>query len=319
VPTIGVCILNYQAALETIACVRSLLDAQELATGAYALRIEVADNASDEADFTALQAGLDGLAGVYLHRHARNLGFAAGHNRNIERLLSTAAPDYVWLLNNDCLVDAGTIPALLECANRRPEVGIWGATLLEADGRTIQCAGGCSYRVWLSSYRQHAHGIDLSRLEALATPRFDYIAGASLFMPLATLREGLDPPKCRAPSLGRAWLNEEFFLYFEELDLARRLRPGLEMAWCRKALVHHAGGSGTGSGQGLRSAEAEYHSTLSALKFTRLYHPGMLWLTALARFAVKGTIHLASGRLDLFRALLRAYREFRAWLKLSPG
>ena len=310
---IGVSILNYQAATETIHCVRSLLDAQELAAGAYALHIQVADNASDESDFKALQAGLDGLAGVALHRHPRNLGFAAGHNRNIERLLSTAAPDFVWLLNNDCLVDVGTAPALLDCAGRRPDVGIWGATLLEADGRTIQCAGGCSYRVWLSSYRQHGHGIDLSRLEALASPRFDYIAGASLFMPLATLRKGLDPPKCRAPASERAWLNEEFFLYFEELDLARRLRPGLEMAWCRKALIHHAGGSGTGSGQGLRSAEAEYHSTLSALKFTRLYHPGLLWLMAPARLAVKGAIHLASGRLDLFKALLRAYRDFRAW------
>ena len=136
-----------------------------------------------------------------------------------------------------------------------------------------------------------------------------------MFMPLATLREGLDPPKYRAHAPKRTWLNEEFFLYFEELDLARRLRPGREMAWCRKALVHHVGGSGTGSGQGLRSAEAEYHSTLSALKFTRLYHPGMLWLMAPARFVVKAVIHLATGRLDLLRAMLRAYREFRSCRK----
>jgi hypothetical protein len=255
---------------------------------------------------------------VDFHHHQRNLGFAAGHNRNIERLLSTAAPDYVWLLNNDCLVDADTIPALLECAGARPEVGIWGATLLEADGRTIQCAGGCSYRTWLSSYRQHAHGTDLAMLGSLKTRQFDYIAGASLFMPVATLLQGLEPPRNRLRGTDGAWLNEEFFLYFEELDLARRLRPGFEMAWCRKALVHHAGGSGTGSGQGLRSADAEYHSTLSALKFTRLYHPWMLWLTAPARLTVKGAIHLASGRLDLFRALLRAYGGFWSWLR-EPG
>jgi GT2 family glycosyltransferase len=317
VPDIGVSILNYQAAVETIRCVHSLLDAQAVAGGAYALHIHVADNASHHAGFEALQAGLDGLAVVALHRHERNLGFAAGHNRNIERLFSGETPDYVWLLNNDCLVDASTVPALLKCAGRRPEVGIWGATLLEADGRTIQCAGGCFYQTWLSSHQQHGQGTALSELNTLGTPRFDYISGASLFMPAATLAKGLHPPKCRDRLVGPTWLNEEFFLYFEELDLAQRLKPEFEMAWCRDALVSHAGGSGTGSGQGLRSADAEYHSTLSALKFTKLYHPGLLWLMMPARLVAKGVINLGTGRLDLCRALLRAYGGFLVWLRNS--
>jgi len=315
--SIGVSILNFQAARATIACVQSLLAAQDWVDGRFQMQIYIADNASDPVDQKELSKGLDDLQSVHLHFHDANLGFAAGHNRNLVSILSHPAPDYVWLLNNDCLVDAQTIPALLDCAESRPEVGIWGATLLEPDGETIQCAGGCFYSYWLSSYRQHGQGTPAKRLDRLASARYDYIAGASMFMPATTLIAGLRPPKSGAGSQAHPWLNEEFFLFFEELDLAARLEPGLKMAWCRQAMIRHAGGAGTDSRPGNRSPSAEYHSSLSALKFTRLYHPGRLWLMAPARLIAKALVNLVAGRFDLLKALLRAYREFWIWSK-SP-
>jgi GT2 family glycosyltransferase len=58
------------------------------------------------------------------------MGFAAGHNRNLAKILGDAIPDFIWLLNNDCLIDFQCISELLTCARNRTEVGIWGATLL---------------------------------------------------------------------------------------------------------------------------------------------------------------------------------------------
>ena len=315
--SIGVSILNFRAARATIACVQSLLDAQVAAKGRFSMHIYVADNASDQADQQQLRQGLDGLQSAHLQINNENLGFAAGHNQNLARILKDPAPDYVWLLNNDCLVDAHTIPALLECAGRHPEVGMWGATLLEPDGEIIQCAGGCFYSTWLSSYRQYGKGIALAHRDHLDNAHFDYLAGASLFMPASTLTMGLRPPKSRAGAQEHPWLNEEFFLFFEELDLAARLQPGLKMAWCRQALIRHVGGAGTDSRQGNRSPNAEYHSTLSALKFTWLYHPGRFWVMAPARLIAKGLVNLAAWRFDLLQALVSAYREFWIWTKNS--
>jgi GT2 family glycosyltransferase len=132
-----------------------------------------------------------------------------------------------------------------------------------------------------------------------------------LFLPTSTLIAGLLPPKSLVGVQGCSWLNEEFCLYFEQLDIAERLAPGLKIAWCRNALIRHTDGSG--SRQGHRSTSGEYHSTLSALKFTRLYHPGRLWFMAPARLIAKRFVNLSTWRPDLLGAQFRAYRDFCNW------
>jgi len=312
-PAVGVSILNYRAADLTAGCVQSLLAAQVAAGTDVQMTVHVADNGSGNAEFDHLSAALAGRPGVYLHRHDRNLGFAAGHNRNIERLLEGGSLDFVWLLNNDCLVEPGAIAALLDCARSHQAVGIWGATLLEQDGETIQCAGGCSYNAWLSSYRQHGRGQPASSRGGMNQRKFDYIAGASLFIPVPVLQDGLRPPEGSMPGDNgnhRQWLNEAFFLYFEELDLAQRLVPGLNLGWCRDALITHVGGKGTATDGSRRSARAEYHSTLSALNFTRLYYPRRLWFMAPARFLAKAVQLLFTGNIRLLGSVRSAYRDF---------
>ena len=109
---------------------------------------------------------------------------------------------------------------------------------------------------------------------------------------------------------GQPWLNEDFFLYFEELDLAKRLQPGLEMGWCKNALIKHAGGASTGTSNNQRTVMSEYHATLSALKFTRLHYPGHLWLMAPVRFLSKCLQLLLKGEFRLLVPLTQAYRDF---------
>jgi GT2 family glycosyltransferase len=314
--TLAVSILNYNSSEATLRCVRSLLAQPERADQRYALIIRVADNGSTEEDRRALQAALGDLPDVTLSWHGRNLGFAAGHNQNLSTMLGALRPDYVWLLNNDCVVEPGCISALLRCAQGEAGVGIWGATLLDADGETIQCAGGCSYNSWLSSFRQLGQGEPAAGSSSLQAGRFDYIAGASLFLPFETVTNGLRAArKLSANQTGdeHELLNEEFFLYYEELDLARRLKPGLAMRWCRGARIVHAGGRATGAAGGKRSAKAEYHSTLSALKFTRLYYPRRLWFMMPARFLAKFTQLGLTGHFALVGEVGRAYRDFCRW------
>ncbi len=301
---VAVSILNHNSAKSTVACVQSLQDAEQEKGGAYLLEIFVADNASDELDRHTLQQALAELPNVHVQMNPENMGFAAGHNHNLAAVFQSSSPDYVWILNNDCQVYEEALSSLIESSVRHPEVGIWGATLLEADGETIQCAGGCFYNSWISSYRQHGRGKNLARIDELKAVEYDYIAGASLFFPVVTLQKGLQK------SCTQQWLNESFFLYFEELDLAQRLKPGFEMAWCKGALIKHAGGASTGTAENQRTAMAEYHSTLSALKFTRLYYPRRLWVMAPVRYVSKCLLLILSRDIRLIGSLSRAYRDF---------
>jgi len=312
-PRVAVSILNYNSAQSTIACVQSLLDANQKEDGAGVLDIFVSDNASDKEDRKFLQNSLADLPKVHVHVNVDNMGFAAGHNRNLRAMLGHFSPDFVWILNNDCLVSGVTLHSLIESANRHPEVGIWGATLLESDGETIQCAGGCFYNPWVSSYRQYGRGKALAQISQLALVDFDYIAGASMFFPVATLLKGLGSAFLvseKASADAQQWLNECFFLYFEELDLAQRLKPGFGMAWCKGALIKHVGGTSTGTVENQRTALAEYHSTLSALKFTRLYYPRRMWFMAPARYFSKCLLLMVRGDFRLIGEMTRAYWFF---------
>ena len=310
---VAVSILNYRGAAATIACVKSLLGAGEAASAACPVQVFVTDNGSGGDEPQQLKQALSKMANVHLRLNEKNLGFAAGHNRNLEMIFKYYSPDYIWILNNDCLVDEGALAALLKSARQQPEVGIWGVTLLEQDGETIQCAGGCFYNAWVSSYQQHGQGKHRSQLGQIEAADYDYIAGASMFLPVATLHKGLKSVPGIQPVNGAAntqWLNETFFLYFEELDLAKRMSPRLKMDWCREALVVHQGSRKLGANNKHRSEWAEYHATSSALKFTRLYYPHRLWFTAPARFLSKSLQLLVNGEVRLLGPLTRAYRDY---------
>ena len=191
---LAISVLNHRAAELTERCVEHLEQARA-ATGARCeTQLWLRDNGSELEDWESLQNALRGRPWIHLLRNEDNVGFSAGHNQNIERALTEFAPHFVWLLNNDCLVDAECINALLEGSAADPAVAIWGATLLESDHRTVQCAGGCYYSPWLTTYRQFAAGRDISDLASIRPRPFDYIAGASMWMSADVLEGQLAPP-----------------------------------------------------------------------------------------------------------------------------
>lgn len=310
---VAVSMLNYQSAQSTIACIQSLQVAAKSVSETCHLEIFISDNASNDEDQRQLQQALEDIPSVHLRFNDKNLGFAAGHNRNLEAIFSGSSADYIWILNNDCLVTETALGKLVECAQNNPGVGIWGATLLESDGQTIQCAGGCFYNTWVSSYRQYGHGKHVSHLDRLKSVKFDYIAGASLFFPVETLKSGLRPALGSETTTGstrQQWLNESYFLYFEELDLAKRLNPEFKMAWCREAQIMHSAGMSTGTANNQRSRMAEYHSTLSALKFTKIYYPRRLWVMAPVRYFSKCSLLIMRGDFRLIRVMSKVYWDF---------
>jgi len=312
---VAVSILNYNSVKSTIDCVQSLLVFNQKKNSACTLDVYVSDNASTRDDRHQLRRSFTELTNVHFQENSTNLGFAAGHNCNLKAIFAKSNPDYIWLLNNDCVVFEETLVSLIECAGQHPDVGIWGATLLELDGESIQCAGGCFYNTWISSYQQYGKGTSLAQIDGLQAADYDYIAGASLFFPAAILREGLGsvpPSRVGRQTNTPHWLNEHFFLYFEELDLAQRLDPAFRMAWCKNALIKHSGGTSTGTNDDQRTYLAEYHSTLSALKFTRLYYPARLWLMAPARYFSKCMLLTLRGEFRLIGSMTKAYWDFWA-------
>jgi GT2 family glycosyltransferase len=231
-----------------------------------------------------------------------NLGFAAGSNLGIRLSLELPGVDWVWLLNNDTVVREGAIDALKGCISQYGSVGLVGSTITEYQDRSrVQCAGGARHYYLLGVGRPALKGRRLSEVLTGPTPRFDYVSGTAMLMRTDMLRDvGL--------------LNEDYFLYFEEIDYSfRAKKAGYTVVWCRDSVVHHKGGASAGSRSAAnkrKTAFSEYHSNLSALRFTRRYRPGLFAPFLVLRFFSKLLHALATGRPYLVSPLVRAYRDY---------
>jgi GT2 family glycosyltransferase len=113
-------------------------------------------------------------------------------------------------------------------------------------------------------------------------------------------------------------LNEQFFMYFEELDLCSRLGDRKQIGWCPSSFVVHSGGASTGqSREGLK--KRQYHENLSALKFTAMHHRACLASVLLGRFLAKPLLFLARRQFFLFGPWLGAFRSFFKWRRREAG
>src|SRR5664279_2479168 len=90
-------LLNWNGWQDTIACVESC---RKLSYPNF--RILIVDNGSTDNSEAILR---ERLPDIELLQTGANLGFAGGNNVGIRHALAQGA-DYVWLLNNDTVVDA---------------------------------------------------------------------------------------------------------------------------------------------------------------------------------------------------------------------
>jgi GT2 family glycosyltransferase len=241
---------------------------------------------------------------LVLIQTGKNLGFAGGNNVGIRYALNCKEFNYIWILNNDTEVDKNALSALIKCSENSPTVGLWGSTIIDFfDRETVQCAGGCRYFPIWTIFKPVFGGQSLKSLENQLTNkiRLDYISGASLFLKTEVLeRVGL--------------LNEEYFLFYEELDYAQRLKKhGYDMAWCSKSLVYHKNSASVGSvreGNREKLKRANYYENLSTLKYTKNFHPYLLAFVIIFRFIFKALALIRRGDFFLFPPLFQAYYDF---------
>jgi GT2 family glycosyltransferase len=239
---------------------------------------------------------------VFIQNHS-NLGYAGGNNTGIRFVLSQGAYEYVWILNNDTVVHPQALSGFLVYARSHADVGILGSTVVHFDRKDrVQCAGGCRYYPLTTIFRPLFENEILDDVLCHKPKvRLDYVYGTSMFVRVEVFeRVGL--------------LNEEYFLFYEELDFCERAkRAGFEIGWCPDSIVFHKGSSAIGrpdSSDRKRIAFANYHENLSTLKFTQRFYPWVLPIAMVCRFVGKLIMIAKRRELYLARPLIKAYLDF---------
>jgi len=147
---------------------------------------------------------------VTVLENARNLGFAAGNNVGIRLALERGA-EFVYLLNPDTEVDPSFLVEAIAVAQAEPRAGAVQSLLLLASERDrVNSAGNAIHFLGLghvTRYRELASSVSPEPVEIPSA------SGASVLYRAAALREvGL--------------LDEDLFLYQEDMELCWRLRLG---------------------------------------------------------------------------------------------
>ncbi|WP_353199111.1 glycosyltransferase family 2 protein [Sandarakinorhabdus sp.] len=324
-PILGVVIVNFRGAADTIECLESLLRCP------LQMKIVVVENGSGDDSVARLRGWAAGtvssvaesaeLAGFSTPPMAKpiamaevttdaigkgpiaplsmivspdNLGFAGGNNLGLRHLRSDPRLTAFWLLNNDTVVTPESPGALLIRMLATPRVGMCGTVVRHYwEPSRLQALNGSSFNLWTGMGRSLGgeEPATMTYSPQDVADATDYVLGASL----AVSRGFLDAVGPMA---------EAYFLYFEEADWAWRNRrlgsDRFEIAFAHGATVFHKAGSsiGSSSARSARSPFSEYWLARSRLKFiwrfARLlwpWHWALCWALVLRRLIRRKPAH----------------------------
>jgi len=239
---IGAVIVNYRTTEATLAAVNALVP-EMLALGDEP-SIVVVDNDSKDGSLERLQearARAPWASLVTVMNSAHNGGYGYGINVGVRDLLSRPGRlRYVYVINPDAAPDPNSVKRLVTFMDEHPDTGLAGSLVHGTNGETQAVAfrfpsllgelEGAA-RIGLLSRVLDNHKGSLAPADSCDV---DWVSGTSMLIrPEVFSTAGL--------------FDEGFFLYFEEIDFAKRVRQaGWKVSFVTDAGITHIGSLSTG-------------------------------------------------------------------------
>jgi GT2 family glycosyltransferase len=285
-PVVDLVIVNYRSYEELTRCLASI----EHDRGTFA-RVIVVDHESDLMAAASVSAT---FPWVELVERATNEGFATGVNLGVAR----GRAEYLLLLNPDCVASGEAVRGLIALAVPQPDIAVVGPRILNPDG-TVQGSArrfpGLSTFIagrssWLTR-RFPRNPLSRWNLPALTDVHgpitVDWVSGACMLIR-------------RDAFAAVGGMDEQFFLYWEDADLCKRLgQRGWRTMYLPSATIVHAGGRS--SIHAYRESLVAFHA--SAFKMFRKHAGGWSpWLAPVVfvalRFRLRILLYLNRHRLS---------------------
>ncbi|WP_300977281.1 glycosyltransferase family 2 protein [Flavobacterium sp.] len=229
----------------------------------------------------------------------QNNGFAAGNNIALQYILKFGTPDsYIWLLNNDTVVDNDALSIIMkQMGLHQEEKSIYGTPLVDYyNTKTVQSIGGVYNKITgLSSHfgeGKSKEDFETNFDEVIKT--IDYPIGASMLIKIHFLRE-------------LRLLSEDYFLFFEELDWVYRAKAiGGKVSILNYFGVFHKQGTSTKSKFKEKKAEfIDLISLNSRILFARKFNRANLPLIQLSILTLTLGKRVLQGNLKIIPKIIR--------------
>ncbi len=217
-PKVITVILNTNRRDDTLACLASL------ANSTYAnMHTIVLDNASTDGSVTAIQKAFPAVEIIELQE---NLGYAGNNNVGIRAAMAQNA-DWVFVLNEDTILDPNCLSELVAVGESSPQIGIVGPMVYHHNEPTvIQSAGGRLNRRWEGS---HIAQNEPDTGQFPVPHRVDWISGCAILVRRAVIQQV-------------GMIDERFFYYWEETEwCVRATEAGWQIWHVPDAKLWHKG------------------------------------------------------------------------------
>ena len=228
-PIIRIIIVNFNAGDLLVRCIETLLS-QTFSN----FEVVIVDNASTDGSLEFASVDDPRFTVISL---AQNMGFAAGNNRGAEGCRTP----WIALLNPDAFPEPNWLEELSKAIERYPDVTMFGSTQIDAnDENSLDGSGDAFFAGGFARRGNHGHSRD------------DLPNDGETFSP------------CASAAIYRtdvfrtvSGFDENFFCYYEDVDLAFRIRlMGGRCIQVRDAIVKHVGSAVSGR----RSDFVRFHS-----------------------------------------------------------
>lgn len=215
------------------------------------LQVIVVDNASK---VNPVPGWITKYPGIIFIRSEDNLGFAGGNNLGLQ----SATGDYIFMVNNDTEFTPGLVETLVNVLDSNDAVGMISPKInYFSDKQLIQYAGYTP----MNYYTARNSCIGLKQKDE---GQFDHITAPTAYCHGAAMM-------IRKEAIEKAgMMNENFFLYYEEVDWCEHIiRAGFKAWVCTEALIYHKESVSVGK----KSKLKEYFMNRNRILFIRRNAP----------------------------------------------
>lgn len=289
--TVFALVLNYKTKDETIQCVQSLK--KSILNKNTVLKIVIIDNASNDGIERALSKD---HSDVIFLQTGTNLGYTGGNNTGLRWVIQTNTDEdqkkldetYVFILNNDTILDEHCIDELIKGHRRHPNAGILSPKIYFDknslpkkiynkerneitkfnEQKIIWSAGG---KIDWNNIYGSTRGVDeFDEGQYEEDQQIDFASGTALFIPYKIIQEIKE-------------FDNNYFMYYEDVDLSLKVKKlGKEVWYIPKSILWHKNAASSGMASPLQ----DYFITRNRLYFG-MKHASLRTKVALIREALR--------------------------------
>lgn len=206
---------------------------------------------------------LMGIKNAKIINLKRNMGFGKANNIGAKK----ASGDFLCFLNPDTLLISENIKQIIEEFENNREIGAIGPRVLNKFNKAQIWSAGTEANLW--DLIKNNLGIKKSRQiwESETKKEAGWVTGAALFLP-------------RQLFLKLKGFDEKFFLYFEDVDLCKRIRRlGKKIIYFPEIKIKHWGGK---SSPNKSEQKKEYYKSQDYY-FKKHYGKTISWIVKILR------------------------------------